>query len=56
MADASYALYHHEPHMLGQEYQAWVAFGTTRPDHIAGLDGVPVIWVYRRPAKATAGR
>lgn len=49
IAGADYGLYHHEPHMLGQEYQNWIAFGTVRPDHVAGLDGVPVIWVYRRP-------
>lgn len=47
VAGADFALYHHEKHMLGQAYQAWVAFGTTRPDHIAGLDGVPVLLVYR---------
>lgn len=46
--DAMFALYHHEQHMLGQEYQAWVTYGTVVPDYIAGLDGVPVIWVYRR--------
>lgn len=46
--EAQFALYHHEQHMLGQEYQAWVAYGTVAPAHIAGLDGVPVIWVYRR--------
>lgn len=45
------ALYHHEKHMSGIEYQAWVAYGTVRPDHIAGLDGVPVLWVYRRPGR-----
>jgi hypothetical protein len=46
---ADYGLYHHEMHMQGQEYQNWLAFGTVRPDFIAGLDGVPVIWVYRQP-------
>ncbi|WP_437786352.1 ArnT family glycosyltransferase [Sorangium sp. So ce1097] len=51
VAGADFALYHHEKHMLGQAYQAWVAFGTTSPDHIAGLDGVPVILVYRNPAR-----
>jgi hypothetical protein len=51
IAGADFGLYHHEKHMSGQEYQNWVAFGTARPDHIAGLDGVPVIWVYRLPAK-----
>ena len=42
-------LYHHELHMSGVEYQSWVAFGTVAPDEIEGLDGVPVIWLYRRP-------
>lgn len=46
--DAMFALYHHEHHMQGQEYQAWVAYGTVQPAHVAGLHGVPVIWIYRR--------
>jgi hypothetical protein len=46
--DADVALYHHEMHMQGEEYQAWVAYETRRPAIVAGLDGVPVIWVYRR--------
>jgi hypothetical protein len=46
---ADYALYHHEPHMAGQEQQAWVSYGTVRPDHVGGLDGVPVILVYKKP-------
>jgi hypothetical protein len=27
-----------------------VAYGTVRPDIIAGLDGVPVILVYKAPS------
>ncbi|MBW2457770.1 MAG: glycosyltransferase family 39 protein [Deltaproteobacteria bacterium] len=53
VAGADFGLYHHEKHMSGQEYQNWVAFETAVPDHIAGLDGVPVIWVYRRPGLRT---
>jgi Dolichyl-phosphate-mannose-protein mannosyltransferase len=49
VAGADYALYHHEKHMRGQEYQAWVAYGTVRPAIIGGLDGVPVILVYKAP-------
>ncbi len=49
VAGADFGLYHHEKHMSGVEYQNWVAFDTTAPDHLAGLDGVPVIWVYRHP-------
>jgi len=45
--DATFALYHHEQHMQGQEYQAWVAYGSVAPSYVAGLDGVPVIWIYR---------
>ena len=45
-AGADAGLYHHEQHMEGVEYQEWIAFGTTAPSEIRGLDGVPVIWVY----------
>ncbi len=51
IAGADYGLYHHEKHMLGQEYQNWVAFGTVRPEHIGGIDGVPVIVVYKQPRR-----
>ena len=47
-AESSIAIYHHELHMLGVEYQAWHVFDTVAPDHIAGLAGVPVIWTYRK--------
>lgn len=47
VAGADYALYHHEKHMRGQEFQAWVAYGTVKPAIIGGLDGVPVILVYK---------
>ncbi len=50
VAGADFALYHHEKHMRGQEFQAWVAYGTVRPTIVGGLDGVPVILVYKQPA------
>src|SRR5262249_26041444 len=31
---ADFALYHHELHMLGHEYQDWMAFGTVAPAYI----------------------
>jgi 4-amino-4-deoxy-L-arabinose transferase-like glycosyltransferase len=43
------ALYHHEPHMRRVEYQIWVDYGTARPRAIGLYDGVPVVWLYRRP-------
>jgi hypothetical protein len=54
VADADVALQHHEMHMQGQEYQAWVALGTTRPALILGPDGVPVLLAYRRVGRARA--
>jgi hypothetical protein len=48
-ATADAALYHHEQHMKGVEYQIWVAFGTTTPAAVAGLDQVPIVLVYVRP-------
>jgi 4-amino-4-deoxy-L-arabinose transferase-like glycosyltransferase len=48
VAQADLALYHHELHMQGVEYQTWVALETTTPVYVAGLDGVPVIWIYER--------
>ncbi|MFT3773170.1 MAG: glycosyltransferase family 39 protein [Minicystis sp.] len=56
IAGADLGLYHHEKHMLGQEYQNWVAFGTLRPALIGGLDGVPVIVVYEDPKVRARGQ
>lgn len=52
---SSYALYHHEPHMERVEYQVWVDYGTDAPVHMGVYDGVPVIWIFARPAPAGAG-
>jgi hypothetical protein len=49
------ALYHHEEHMEGVEYQIWSVFGTSRPAHIGVYDGVPVIYVYESPGAMRAG-
>lgn len=51
VAEADVALQHHEMHMQGQEYQAWIALGTTRPALVLGPDGVPVLLVYTRAAR-----
>lgn len=48
MGRSDVALYHHEKHMSGVMYQAWGVFGTTAPVVVAGLDGVPVVWIYAR--------
>ncbi|MCA9644514.1 MAG: hypothetical protein KC492_27670, partial [Myxococcales bacterium] len=48
-SDADIAIYHHEPHMLKVEYQVWVAFNTIQPAWVGTHNGVPVIWIYKRP-------
>ena len=45
------ALYHHEEHMEGVEYQIWSAYGTSSPAHIGVYDGVPIIYVYAQPGQ-----
>jgi hypothetical protein len=50
--ESALALYHHEPHMRRVEHQVWVDYGTTAPAHVAGYQGVPVVWVYQRPQNA----
>lgn len=47
-AEADVALYHHEQHMAGVEYQIWQTMGTARPHVVKGLDGVPIVWMYVR--------
>jgi hypothetical protein len=49
VAGSKFALYHHEQHMTRVEHMIWVDYGTTTPAHVATYDGVPMIWVYRRP-------
>jgi 4-amino-4-deoxy-L-arabinose transferase-like glycosyltransferase len=50
------ALYHHEPHMAKVEHQIWVDYGTAQPAHVGTFDGVPVVWLYQRPALMTPRR
>jgi len=47
-AEADLALYHHELHMAGVEYNIWVSFDTRSPAFIADQDGVPALVVYAR--------
>ncbi len=47
------ALYQHEEHMEGVEYQIWSAYGTSSPAHIGVYDGVPIIYVYAHPGQVS---
>jgi 4-amino-4-deoxy-L-arabinose transferase-like glycosyltransferase len=51
VASSTFALYHHEEHMEGVEYQIWATYGTSSPVHIGVYDGVPVIYVYAVPGQ-----
>jgi 4-amino-4-deoxy-L-arabinose transferase-like glycosyltransferase len=50
VSGSDYALYHHEQHMSRVEHMIWVDYHTTSPVHIGDFDGVPVVWIYERPA------
>ena len=47
-AEADIAIYQHELHMLGVEYNIWEALGTVIPSYIVEHDGVPIVVVYAR--------
>jgi hypothetical protein len=49
VAGSVLGIYHHEQHMARVEHQIWVDYGTVKPIHIGDFDGVPVVWLYRRP-------
>jgi 4-amino-4-deoxy-L-arabinose transferase-like glycosyltransferase len=49
VAGSDMALYHHEQHMSRVEHMIWTDYGTTQPASLGTLDGVPLVWVYRRP-------
>jgi hypothetical protein len=49
VAGSTLGIYHHEQHMARVEPQIWVDYGTVKPVHIGDFDGVPVVWLYRRP-------
>jgi 4-amino-4-deoxy-L-arabinose transferase-like glycosyltransferase len=46
IAEADFALVHHEHHMLEVELQEMVAFDTTTPAHVLTYDGVPIVTLY----------
>jgi hypothetical protein len=56
IADADYALVHHEHHFAEVDHQIWTAWGRTRPVHVLTYDGVPIISVYENPRRTAAPR
>lgn len=56
VAGSELAIYHHEQHMAQVEYMIWADYGTTAPIHVGTYDGVPVVWLFKRPESATPAR
>jgi 4-amino-4-deoxy-L-arabinose transferase-like glycosyltransferase len=52
IADADFALVHHEHHFAEVDQQIWTTWGSTRPVHVLTYDGVPIISVYENPRHA----
>ena len=51
IADANFALVHHEHHFAEVDQQIWTLYGTTRPVYVLTYDGVPIISVYKNPRR-----
>jgi 4-amino-4-deoxy-L-arabinose transferase-like glycosyltransferase len=51
IAEADYALVHHEHHFTDVEVQIWSSYGTTRPIYVLSYDGVPIVSVYKNPRR-----
>ncbi|MDJ0762964.1 MAG: glycosyltransferase family 39 protein [Myxococcota bacterium] len=49
LKQASFALMHHELHMIRNEAWIWNAFGTFIPSHVLTYQGVPIVSIYERP-------
>jgi hypothetical protein len=51
IAQADYALVHHEKHFNEVDYQIWTTYGSVQPAHVLLYDGVPIISVYKNPRR-----
>jgi 4-amino-4-deoxy-L-arabinose transferase-like glycosyltransferase len=51
IARADYAIVHHELHFAEVDFQIWSVYGGVQPAFVLLYDGVPIISVYRNPAR-----
>lgn len=51
-AEAMFSIVHHEQHIDEVDYNIWTEYGTAAPDYVLTHDGVPIVSVYKRPARA----
>lgn len=52
LANADYAIVHHEDHFDLVDFQIWEVYGRVDPVYVLTYDGVPIISVYENPARA----
>jgi hypothetical protein len=50
LKNASFALMHHELHMIRNEAWIWNGFGTFVPSYVLTYQGVPIVSIYERPS------
>jgi hypothetical protein len=51
IAQADYAIVHHEKHFAEIDHQIWTTYGSVQPVHVLTFDGVPIISVYKNPRR-----
>ncbi|HEX7480217.1 MAG TPA: glycosyltransferase family 39 protein [Polyangiales bacterium] len=49
IAEADYAIVHHEKHFIEVDEQIWTTYGSVKPVYVLRYDGVPIISVYKNP-------
>ena len=54
-ADAELSIVHHEQHMNEVDYNIWTEYRSSTPAYVLTHDGVPIITVYRRTPRSSAG-
>ena len=51
IARSQLAIVIHEKHFRRHDFMIWASYGTVQPVFVLRFDGVPIVSVYRRPAK-----
>jgi hypothetical protein len=51
IAQADYAIVHHEHHFAEVDHQIWATYGSVKPAYVLTYDGVPIVSVYENPRR-----
>lgn len=52
LANADYAIVHHEDHFNIVDFQIWEVYGRVDPAYVLTYDGVPIVSVYENPRRS----